>query len=401
MISTATGFSQALEPDTAAHDLALSVESSLGGSAAVGGAILLATAASGDQPVEVALELGRRWPVAAVVGTTFQGLLAGGRVFRDRPALGVIAWGSGGREPVPLILEPEAFAQPLESFAQWAAWIPALYPLGVVGDPDLLLLFPDSVDAIGLEASLAGLSSQPGHPLIAGAAASGVGGARCQAFSSEGVEPGATVGLLVPAGAGIGMGWPQRASASRFASPWLEIGACRERWVDSLDGEPPADWIRRQLAIDSSAPLEPYLDRLLVRIRAGSADSSAPACEEDDFVERFVIGLDAARGSISIPAEFRRGAQLAFALPDAERARQSLRRAVDALPEGGTLLQFACRARDGTLHGDDDMESALVAHASGSRECMGALAPFQIGPGRTGQAELLVHQAVVAVLGAG
>jgi small ligand-binding sensory domain FIST len=402
MFSTATGFSGALDPGSAALELAEPVEAALGGAGAVGGALLLATSASGDQPSEVGRALGRRWPGAAVLGTTFEGLLAGGRAFRDEPAVGVVAWGVAGVEPVPLILESGAFDRPEGSLAQLEAWMAEASAPIERSARDLLLLFPDSLASAGLEASLAGISAREGGPLVAGAAASGVAGTRCHAFSAEGVEPGATAGLLVPGGAGPGRGGLQLASGSRFASPWLEIGACRERWIDSLEGEPPVDWIRRQLGLDSAAPLEPYLDRLLVRIRETPGPLSVDVSEEDDdFVERFVIGLDMRRGSISIPGELRRGGQLAFALPDADRARDSLRQAVEALPAGGTVLQFACRARDATLHGDDDMESALVDYAAGSRGSIGTLAPFQIGPSSDGSARVLVHQTVLAAFGMG
>ena len=398
MFSTATGFSRALDADRAALELAAPVEAGLGGAGAVGGALLLATSASGDQPSEVGQALGRLWPGAVVVGTTFEGLLAGGRVFRDQPAVGIVAWAGGGGEPVPLILESGVFDRPEDSLAQLKEWISeAAGPAR-----DLLLLFPDSLASGGLEASLAGINSYEQGPLVAGAAASGVAGTQCLAFSAEGVEPGATVGLLVPGGAGSGGECLQLARGSRFASPWLEIGACRERWIDLLEAEPPVDWIRRQLGLEPTTPLEPYLDRLLVRIRDAPASSSVEACEEsDDFVERFVIGLDMRRGSISIPGKFRRGAQLAFALPDADRARDSLRRAVEALPESGTVLQFACRARDAALHGDDDMESALVDYAAGNRGSIGMLAPFQIGPSGSGSARVLVHQTVLAAFGIG
>ncbi|MEM9176189.1 MAG: FIST C-terminal domain-containing protein [Myxococcota bacterium] len=274
---------------------------------------------------------------------------------------------------------------------------------GPVGAEDLVLLFPDALEGVALEERLATLQPRLQGALFAGAAAAGPGSAPARAWVGETAEAGGTLGVIVPGGAAGGRRLGA-AGATRFASPWLRIGQCRSRWVDELEGEPALDWVRRQLGLEAQEAVEPHLDRLMVRLRSTPAEADA-ADETDegdtDYLERYVIGLDDERGSISIPTDLERGAQLAFALPDADRARANLRAAAGALPPSPVVLQFACRARDASLHGDADLEGAWVQHAVGDRAAVGTLAPFQIGPSADGRPRQLVHTTLLAALGRG
>jgi small ligand-binding sensory domain FIST len=409
MTEFSTGFSRAPSAEIAAQELISQVELALCGADQVGGGLLFATVASGQGGPEIGRHLLARWPSASLVGTSFEGVLAEGQVWRDRPAAGLIAWKHGIEEPLPVVLdaagvEVEHVVHELLEAAGRVSF----------GPQDLLLLFPDAMASSRLESLLCELLGGLGRPSLAGAAASGVAGSACLAWVAGEDQPAATVGLLVPGGAEPGQPRVQRAGGSRFASPWLEISACRERWVDGLDGEPPLDWVRRQLGLEERAPIEPYLDRLLVRLRdvsvehaaiqqrlVGRVGSDEAAEDRGDFVERYVVGLDERRGSISVPGTLRRGGHLALALPDADRARVALRSAVRNLAPSPLLLQFACRARDEMLHGDPDLESALVAHDAGGRPTLGTMAPFQLCSNVDGPPlyRMLVHSNVLAALG--
>ena len=403
MSDFSTGFSRALRPEIAADELACAIELAMGGAERIAGGFLFASAATGLAAPEIGRRLAERWPEAVLLGSSFEGVLANGQVWRDQPAVSLLTWQDGPAEPIPLFFDPaDIVIEHLVHDVCEAAG------RSVFTAQDLLLVFPDALESSGLEAMLADFVSRLGGPSMAGAAASGVGGAASLAWFGAERKPAATLGLLVPGGAAAIGSRVQRAGASRFASPWLEISACRERWVDGLEGEPPLDWVRRQLGLAPAAPLEPYLDRLLVRLRddpaAGGGTLRTDASEESeedrgDFVEHYVIGLDEGRGSFSVPGVLRRGGHLAFALPDPDHARQALRRAVSALAPSSLLLQFGCRARDETLHGDPDVESALVAHAARDRSVLGTLAPFQLGPDARGLPRKLVHSTVLAALG--
>jgi len=402
MFALATAFSEALRPDRAAEALAVEIDHALPGG--VAGALLLSTAASGSAGRDAGALLRDRWADGHLAGTAFEGLLAHGRVHRDRPAMLAIAWGPAEQAPIPFLLESDVFAGLGDDRLEEAAHLlEESRGDADFGPDDLVLLFPDSIAGHALESGLAWLGPRLGNPAFLGAAASGGAHAGALAWADESQAVGGTVGLIVPGGAGPARARLGAAGATRFASPWLEIGDCRSRWVDELDGEPALDWVRRQLGLADGDPVERHLDRLMVRLRTAPEPSDAAAASPDeddrDYAEHYVVGLDDRRGSISIPGAFGRGEQLAFALPDPAHARSALRQAVDGLADSPLLLQFACRARDASLHGDADLEGALVQHAAGSRAVVGTVAPFQIGPDARGVSRQLVHTTVLAALG--
>jgi len=140
------------------------------------------------------------------------------------------------------------------------------------------------------------------------------------------------------------------------------------------------------------------MDRLLVRVRRAASLGGIKA-EGATYEERYLIGVDDRCGSFSLPGVFQRGDALALALPDAERARESLRASIDELAGAPLLLQFACRARDETLHGDPDLESAWVAHHAPGRRILGTVSPFQIAMNSGDTPRILVHSTVLTALG--
>lgn len=406
MSRLAVASTNALSARTAAAELVQSVELQLGSSEPFGGALVLATAAAGAAAQEVGHAIADRWPEADLGGTSFEGILAEGRRWRDEPAVALLAWSDGPDAPLPFVFEeaspaPEALAHQVLALADREA----------LGPDDLVLVFPDAVGLPGIEAWLDRLAPLLGAATIAGAAASGVDGESALAWHADEAWAGGLAGLVVPGGSEPARARVRSAGASRSASPWLEITACRSRWIDGLDGEPPLDWVRRQLGLSEKAPVEPHLERLLVRIRrrpgdgqkVGGPESGAFAAgadaDADDYEERFLVGIDDRRGAFSVLGRFQTGDQLALALPDAVLARETLRASVDALPSSPLILQFACRARDATLHGDADLEGALVAHHAPRRRTLGTVTPYQLGPDSAGRSRMLVHSTVLAALG--
>lgn len=374
----------ALEADALAHSLARTLESTLGGPDEVAGALVFATEAAGALGEEVGHRLASRWPAAELVGTSFEGLVLDGRVWEGEPAVAVLAWSEG--EGVPGVVACESGAPP-EELARELRAVMARSGVGA-GAGGLLVLLPDALGTPGLAALLAALAPAQGEDFwLAGAAATGVDGGAARSWVLPGdpgvrPEPGALlVGLWIPS-----TGPPSPAprvlavGATRLASPWLEITACRPHWIDALEGEPPADWIRRQLGLADADPIEPHLDRLLVRIARGCDDhrGGVPWTEPVAFEERYLSGLDRRRGAISVSGSFARFDRLAFALPDAADARSALREAVVALAPTPLLLQFGCPGRGASLHGDRDLESAIVAHSAAGRRTLGVIAPFQL-----------------------
>jgi small ligand-binding sensory domain FIST len=423
MSALAIGSTQALSPEAAGEALANQVEKGLGGAAAVGGGLLLATSAAGSQGLEVGRILGRRWPRGDLVGTSFEGIVSEGRLWRDRPALALLAWGrawgeegarpgvfgvDAGEEDVPGLLAHEI----LEAGGR-----------SVLGPEDLVLLFPDVHSPRAIEPLLSRLTPLLGAASIAGAGASGLNGDAAPAWLDSTSWAGSWVGLVLPGPEAVRPGDEQEgrtprslrpprprprvrtAPASRACSPWMGVTRRRGHWIERLDGEPALARLRRELGLATRSSLEQPLDRLLVRIRAVGAVEGSDAkgvserTDPEVYEERFVIGIDERRGAIALPTAVRSGEQIAFALPDPGLARDALRAGIEAIEPTDCLLHFGCRARDASLHGDPDLEPALVAHLARGRGTLGTVGPLQLGPDRVGTVRLLVHATVLAALG--
>ena len=396
MTRFSTAVSRALDTRAAAEQLADQIDQELEGSARIAGGLILATEAAGEAILEVGRGLAGRWPEALLLGTSFEGILAEGRIFRDEPAYAVLAWPEGPLEPIPLLFESDEqdsarMAHDILEAILEVSGRSALIPT------DLVLLFPDAHASPQLEGVLAELGPLLGPASMAGAAATGVDGHPALTFVGDEAHPGAFLGLFVPGALGEMAPIVRCAGASRSASPWLEITECRSRWVDGLDGEPPLDWVRRQLGLERDASIESHLDRLLVRVRSPAAIGGG--AEGAIYEERYVIGIDDRRGSFSLPGTFSRGDALALALPDPAHARETLRTSLEELADAPILLQFACRARDETLYGDSDLESAWVAHHAPDRRILGTVSPFQLAKSGGAAPRMLVHSTVLTALG--
>ncbi|MFO0689367.1 MAG: hypothetical protein U0900_11725 [Myxococcota bacterium] len=407
MTRLAVALEAALDAAVVSRALADRIEATLGGPDAVAGGFVLATAAAGPMGEQVGERLAERWTGAELVGTTFEGLVCDGQVWQGEPAVAVLAWTAGEDAPWPIVCEG-GHRDPDDLLKE----ISGLVDHGPAGAGGLVVLFPDALGVPGLSALLSRFAPGAGGPWLAGAAAVGVEGGTARAWartdSPTPREP--LVGLFFPSPAASPV---QCAGATRLASPWLEITACRPHWIDALEGEPPVEWIRRQLGLADDASIEAHLDRLLVRVARGPSpdetrepaaphepgDEAAGESEPAGFEERYLSGLDGRRGAIGLLGDFARFDRVAFALPDASAARERLREAVDALPPSSVVLQLGCPDRGASLHGDRDVESAIVAHQSGGRRVLGVLAPFQLGtdPDRGGR--LLVHATVLAAVG--
>lgn len=400
MTRLAVALEAALDPGIAARSLAAAIEAALGEADAISGAFVFATAAAGASGEAVGRDLASRWPAATLLGTSFEGLVLDGRVWQGEPAVAVLAWTAGPGAPVPIVCEvggrdPDGLAKEIASAGEQV----------VPGPDDLVLLFPDALGPPVLRPLLDRFSPTFGGPALAGAAASGIDGEAASTWADPGQpgEPDLLVGLLIP-------GAPARircAGATRLASPWLEVSARRPHWIDALEGEPPSLWIRRQLGLDDDAPLEPHLDRLLLRLTGPPpatgrhAERHAPEAEPEAFDELFITGLDPRRGAVGIMGSVVRGDRVALALPDAAFAREHLRVAVADLPDSPLVFQIACPSRGESLHGDPDVEAAVVADQAAGRRVLGVVAPFQLGSDLSGTARLRVHSTVLVALGPG
>lgn len=423
-------FSSQPRSRSAAAALAERIELELGGPERIAGGLLLATAAAGAGGPEIGAELASRWPEAGLVGTSFEGVLSEGRIWRDLPACALLAWSiePDAVEPIAMLIDPPRLPSPSSEASAYAEALAAeiLSAAGRdrFGPEDVLLVFPDAHGSPPIEGVLPGLQAGLGEAQLAGAAASGVDGLPAVVWTDgHAAAVGGFACVWIPGMGSGASGVPANvvtAGASRRASAWLPITECRRRWIDQLGGAPAIQALQDALRVSTSDAIEPQLGRLLAQLRVRSAEASPtvgpapdavasrpssglepgrPSATDRDFdEERFIVGLDRGLGAFSLPTEVHRGQELALALPDADYARLALKQALDGLDAAPILLQFACRARDASLHGDPDLEPAWVAAHAPDRAVLGTVAPFQIGPGRAGQARVQVHSTVLAAL---
>ncbi len=399
-------FSQALAADDATAELATAAEVDFPGDTEISGGLLFSTAAAGSQGPDIGHLLSERWPQADLAGTSFEGVIGEGRSWRDEPAFGLLTWRGNDCEPTVFALEPgEQAAERVANAVLVAAKRKSL------GPRDLVLLFPDAHALPPIETSLALVESLLGCPTLAGAGASGIDGAPPNTWvGAEKWEKGGLVGVLLPGETLIPPVSIQArtARATRVASNWFPVTSCRSRWIDRLGGVPALERLRLELGLSKREPIEPHLERLMIRLRRrpendNSGSPGAHYATENDAhydEERYIVGVDDRRGSFSMPTEVARGDWIAMAWPDADLARQGLREALDELEAAPCLLHFSCRARDAGLHGDADLEPAWVAAGAAGRPVLGTIAPFQLGPGLGSGAasRLLVHSSVLVGL---
>ncbi|MBW2497071.1 MAG: hypothetical protein JRF61_07325 [Deltaproteobacteria bacterium] len=392
------GSTRAMAPEQAALELAECVEKELGAETAPAGGMLWSTAAAGTQGAAVGRLLAERWPAAELVGTSFEGVLVDGRLDRDRPAMVLLAWAAA--EGAPTVFAFEAGECDVERMVH-----DLLEGVGrsELGPRDLLLLFPDAHGSAPVESLLCDFAPRLGRPCMVGAAAAGLEGEAALAWVGQESWPGALVGLIVPASDASepAPAVPRvfGAGATRLASDWLRVTRSRGHWLDRLEEESALVWARRQLGLAEDASVEPHLDRLLLRLCRGAREDEAAPGDRVDFDERYVVGIDADRGALCLPTSVKPGDEVAFALPDAALAREALAGAVEALPRTPCLLHLKCRARDASLHGDAELEPALVAHLARDRRTAGTVSPFQIAPAPDGGARLRVHTSLLVALG--
>ncbi len=172
---------------------------------------------------------------------------------------------------------------------------------------------PDALDAPGLLRSL----DEQGVPTV-GAICLAPGGQPTSALAAES-EEGPHAALLSATGVQLVTGVAQGA---RPLGPSRRVSAAQGTVLQFLDGRPAAD----ALMADLPASLRGDLARLRGTLLAGVAADGGSA-----FVMRHVVGIDPTSGAVAIADEVADGAELVFALRDAEAARADLEETLASL----------------------------------------------------------------------
>jgi len=310
-------------------------------------------------------------PATVLVGTTAEGVLAGGTEHEGGPA--VVVWLA--RLPpariVPVSLE---YSQTPDGgmFAGWPEALEKPWPDGAA-----LVLLADPF-SFPVDAFLQRMADEhPDVPVIGGMASGGAGpGGNTLVCGPRTCESGA-VGVVV--GGGVRLR-PVVSQGCRPIGRPMVITRAEENLIVELGGRPALERLREIYGSLDDA------DRRLVRssLHVGRAaseyrDSFGPG----DFLVRNVVGADPESGVIAVGDLVRTGQTVQFHVRDAASATADLRSLLSAAvghrrPAGA--LVFTCNGRGTRLFAEPDHDARCLRECLGDVPAAGFFAQGEIGP---------------------
>ena len=334
-------------------------------------AIVFVSAAHGST-IRSALEsLADLVPATTVIGTTAEGVIAGGSEFERGPAVVVWLARLPGAWIMPLSLE---YMQTPDGgmFAGWPDTVDAAWPANAT-----LLLLADPF-SFPVDTFIARLEEEhPGVPIVGG-------------MASGGAEPGSNTLVVGPrtyssgaVGVVIGGAVRIRPVVSQGCRPIgrpMVVTKAEENMIVELGGRPALERLREVYGgLDTG-------DRQLVRssLHVGRAATEyRDTFRRGDFLVRNVVGADPESGVIAVGDLVRTGQTVQFHVRDAASADEDLRsllstRADSARPAGA--LVFTCNGRGLRLFDEPDHDARCVQECLGPIPAAGFFAQGEIGP---------------------
>jgi len=375
MTRAGLGISTLLDPEAAAEEACRLALAHLGGGE-IAVALVVASTAHGTSVSKVAAQSSSVLDSQAVVGGAVEGIVAPGVEVSSNPAVMVLA--VSGVEAAPFLVRD------LQGESGRAGEEIAARVGGDLGLDDLVVVMPDS---LGLSAPqlVAGFSEHLRPATVVGAAAAHTPRGSSVLWHDREVSSDGVAGFVLR---GVG----QRltiAQASRAVTPVLSVTRARGNWVFGLDGRPALDvYFEAARSAGADAGLPP----LLVGLCGRNASSALQV--------RNVVGLDRKRGAFSVPEPMSSGERLAFVRLDAGAARDGFVEQLHGLREPPPVfgLYFNCRARGASLFGEAGVEAKCLANAFSDLPIAGLVAPFQLAPGRRGEAPVVLTYAAALAL---
>jgi small ligand-binding sensory domain FIST len=249
-------------------------------------------------------------------------------------ALGELGAASGNRA-VLLLARPEGFTPDLLAPLGSLGVAEAVFGAGTIGDPGVIVVFPDGTS----------------------------GGGRGAALVIE--------NLAVPI--------VRTASACRLVTPLYRVTEVQGAMVLGLNHRP---------ALEVLAALGPELageQLVLAALVMGDPPSDPPRL---DFLLRGIQGVDPDRQGVIVSGDIAPGMRLGFAVRDPAAARADLEAAVRELRQAsaGAAPRFAvylnCAARGSSLYGTYDVDTRILRQALPDTPLVGMQSSFEISPHR-------------------
>jgi small ligand-binding sensory domain FIST len=311
-------------------------------------------------------------PARVVLGTTAEGVLAGGSEHESGPAVAIWLARLPGAMVTPLAIE---YAQTPDG-GMFVGWPPELEDAWPDNAALVLLADPFSFPVDALLQRLA--EDRPGVPIVGGMASGGISPGSNTLVCNGGTYDSGAVGVVVGGAVRVR---PVVSQGCRPIGKPLVITRADANVIHDLGGRPALERLREIYgSLDAT-------DRELVRtsLHVGRVASEyQDAFHAGDFLVRNVVGADPESGVIAIGDLVRTGQTVQFHVRDAASAHDDLARllaaarAADGLPAGA--LVFTCNGRGTRLFSAPHHDARCVQEVLGPLPAAGFFAQGEIGP---------------------
>jgi small ligand-binding sensory domain FIST len=336
-----------------------------------------------DAAEDVAAMLGERFPAAAVIGCTAEGVIAGARELEHGPAISILAAFLPDTHVRPFGLRFDDDAVPGQEYVGW--------PTDLSPDAQMLMLCdPFSFPAAHLMSQMN--DQRPGTLIIGGIASGGHTAGETRLFYGGNVF---TEGALAVSISGRVRVRSLVSQGCRPIGKPVTITRADRNIIFELAGDTPIERINdiwktaspRDRALMAGGPL--FIGRVV--------NESKLDFDRDDFVVRSVVGADPQSGFIAVGDIVEVGETVQFHVRDPEAADDDLNDRLarfDARAAG--VLLFSCNGRGSNMFAEPDHDANAVSKGLGGVPVAGFFANGELGP-LAGRNFLHAHTASLAV----
>ena len=233
----------------------------------------------------------------------------------------------------------------------------------------------------------------PGVAVVGGGASEDGSVGQVSVFCGDTSSSGAVAGVFLEGAVRATVGVTH---ALRRASSLHRVTAAQGNWILALDDRPAYEVFAA--AVPSSLLQDPR--RALAVVLAGLM------VDEDEFVARHILALDAERGALAVAAPVADGQRVFFGVRDPLGAREDLQRvladqaAAWRAPAAAAALYGTCVGRGRGFYGVSGLESAYLRQHLGALPVAGFFSGAEYAPGADGT-QLHQYTGVLTMLGAG
>ena len=388
MIRAGVGFSNALNPRTAAVEATAAALQQAGLSQAEG-ALCFATTAYGAAFTMILRAVATEAKTREVAGCSSLGVIASETEVESGNALAVVVF--GGEE----ITARRFFAPTLRGRGKEVAGEIATAVRPALRQTNLLCLFADTYN-MDAENLLPALSRElPGVTITGGGASEDGSVGETFVFCGDAVSNNAASGMLIAGDFDLTIA---SSLACAPVGPAHRVTAVRENVILELDGRP-----AYEVFAEAAGPLAADQRRALAFVfLAVPMDPAADKIERGKFLVRNIVGVSQENGALAVAHHPSIGDTVGLVLRDADRARNNLKETLEdlikrlpAAPAFG--LYFDCVSRGSGLYNIPGHDSAYIRQYLGALPIGGFFTGFEIGP--TGdQTSLLQYSGVLAFI---